>query len=366
VTHTPPFRADHIGSLIRPKALREAYKEYAGGRMSDAGFAHAQDDAVKTAVRVQEDAGLDAVTDGEYRRRSWFAGFVDSVEGLTHKETSFAFMEDGEAAISVPVPHVDAPIRRTNGICTHELDFVQQVAHRPVKITMPAPSVMHFFRGPHGVNRDVYPQVDAFWSDLVAVYRREIAELGRMGLTYLQLDDVPPALLCDVNIQQRVAHWGWDWKALLDTYIRINNEVLRDRPAHMIAGIHLCRGNFRGHWIGSGGYEAVAEKFFNETDADVFLLEYDSERSGDFRPLRHVPKEKSVVLGLVSSKTPVLEDPSELKRRIDAAAAFVPHERLALSPQCGFGTTVGGAPMSEDDQCRKLALVGEVARQVWG
>ena len=182
-------------------------------------------------MRVQEDAGLDAVTDGEYRRRSWFAGFVNSVEGLTHKETSFAFMEDGEAAISVPVPHVDAPIRRTNGICTHELDFVQQVAHRPVKITMPAPSVMHFFRGPHGSIAMSIRRSTHSGPDLVAVYRREIAELGRMGLTYLQLDDVPPALLCDMNIQQRVAHWGWDWKALLDTYIRINNEVLRDRPA---------------------------------------------------------------------------------------------------------------------------------------
>jgi 5-methyltetrahydropteroyltriglutamate--homocysteine methyltransferase len=366
VITTLPLRADHIGSLIRPKALRQAYKEYAVGRLSTAEFASAQDDAVKSAVRMQEDAGLNAVTDGEYRRRSWFAGFVDAVEGLTHKETSFAFMQDGEATISVPVPHVEAPIRRINGITTHELDFVQQVAHQPIKITMPAPSVMHFFRGPHGVNRHIYPQIDAFWSDLVAVYRSEIAELGRMGLTYLQLDDVPPALLCDPNIQQRVTQWGWDWKALLATYIRINNEVLRDRPKQMVVGIHLCRGNFRGHWIGSGGYEAVAEKFFNETNADLFLLEYDDERAGDFSPLRHVPNDKSVVLGLVSSKTPVLEDPSELKRRIDAAAAFIPHERLALSPQCGFGTTVGGAPMSEDDQRRKLALVGEVARHVWG
>jgi 5-methyltetrahydropteroyltriglutamate--homocysteine methyltransferase len=366
VTTTLPLRADHIGSLIRPKALREAYKEYAIGRLSTAEFASAQDDAVKAAVRMQEDAGLNAVTDGEYRRRSWFAGFVDAVEGLTHKETSFAFMQDGEATISVPVPHVEARIRRTNGITTHELDFVQQVAHQPIKITMPAPSVMHFFRGPRGVDSNIYPRIDAFWSDLVAVYRSEIAELGRMGLTYLQLDDVPPALLCDANIQQRVTQWGRDWKALLATYIRINNEVLRDRPKQMVAGIHLCRGNFRGHWIGSGGYEAVAEKFFNETNADLFLLEYDDERAGDFSPLRHVPNDKSVVLGLVSSKTPVLEDPSELKRRIDAAAAFIPYERLALSPQCGFGTTVGGAPMSEDDQRRKLALVGEVARHVWG
>ena len=358
-------RADHIGSLMRPKALRDAHKSRASGRMSDADFARAQDEAVNAAVKMQEAAGLGAVTDGEFRRRSWFAGFVDAVDGLTHKDTEFNFMEEGEAAISVPVPHAEAPIRRTGGICTHELAFMQKAATKPVKITMPAPSVIHFFRGPEGIDRAVYPDEEKFWSDLVAVYRAEIAELGRMGLTYLQLDDVPPALLCDAKIQQRIAQWGWDWRKLLDRYIWANNEVLRDRPAGMTAGVHLCRGNFRGHWIGSGGYEPVAEKFFNEVKADLFLLEYDSERAGDFRPLRFVPKEKGVVLGLVSSKTPELETPSELKRRIDAAAKFVPHERLAIGPQCGFGTTVGGAPMGEDDQKRKLELVGRVAEEVW-
>jgi 5-methyltetrahydropteroyltriglutamate--homocysteine methyltransferase len=351
---------------MRPKALRDAHKAHAAGRMSDADFAHAQDEAVHAAVRMQEEAGLGAVTDGEFRRRSWFAGFVDAVEGLTHRDTEFNFMEEGEAAISVPVPHAAAPIRRTKGICTHELAFMQKVAKAPVKITMPAPSVMHFFRGPSGIDQSVYPKIERFWADLVAVYRAEIAELGRMGLQYLQLDDVPPALLCDAKIQERIGQWGWDWRALVDTYVKANNEVLGGRPDGMTVGIHLCRGNFRGHWIGSGGYEPVAERFFNEVDADLFLLEYDSERAGDFRPLRHMPKAKGVVLGLVSSKTPALEAPDDLKRRIDEAARFVPHERLALSPQCGFGTTVGGAPMSEDDQKRKLELVGRVARAVWG
>jgi len=243
---------------------------------------------------------------------------------------------------------------------------MKTVAAKPVKITMPAPSVMHFFRGPEGIDRKVYPDAERFWADLVAVYRAEIAELGRMGLQYLQLDDVPPALLCDAKIQARIAHWGWDWRRLLDKYIWANNEALRGRPQSMTVGVHLCRGNFRGHFIGSGGYEPVAEKFFNEVEAELFLLEYDSARAGDFHPLSHLPKEKCAVLGLVSSKTPALEDPADLKRRIDAAAKFVPHERLAISPQCGFGTTVGGAPMGEDDQKRKLALVGAVARDVWG
>ena len=366
MTACPVCRADHIGSLMRPKALRDAHKAHAAGRLSDKDFARVLDDAVAGAIKMQEEAGLGAVTDGEFRRRSWFAGFVDAVEGLTHKDTEFNFMEEGEAAISVPVPHAEAPIRRTKGITTHELAFAQKVATAPVKITMPGPSVMHFFRGPDGIDKKVYPDTEKFWADLVAVYRAEIAALGKMGLKYLQLDDVPPALLCDAKIQQRIAHWGWDWKKLLDKYIWANNEVLRDRPKGMTVGVHLCRGNFRGHWIGSGGYEPVAEKFFGEVDADLFLLEYDSERAGDFAPLRHLPKQKAVVLGLVSSKTPVLESDGDLKRRIEDAAKFVPADRLAISPQCGFGTTVGGAPMGEDDQRRKLALVGRVARQVWG
>src|SRR5687768_12665598 len=286
---------------------------------------------------MQEAAGLDAVTDGEFRRRSWFAGFVDAVQGLTHRDTEFNFMEEGEAAISVPVPHAEAPIHRTGGIATREFAFVKKIARRTVKITLPAPSVIHFFRGPGGIDRNVYPDEELFWKDLIAVYRAEIAELERMGLTYLQLDDVPPALLCDAMIQQRIAHWGWDWRTLLDRYIWANNEILRGRPRAMRAGVHLCRGNFRGHWIGSGGYEPIAETYFNGVNADVFLLEYDSERAGDFSPLRFVPSGKSVVLGLVSSKTPQLEDEGFLRARIEAAGKFLPLERLAVSPQCGFG-----------------------------
>jgi 5-methyltetrahydropteroyltriglutamate--homocysteine methyltransferase len=358
-------RADHIGSLMRPRVLKDAYKAHAAGRIDVAAFNAALDGAVREAVKMQEAAGLDAVTDGEFRRRSWFAGFVDAVDGLTHKDTEFNFMEEGEAAISVPVPHAEAPIRRTRGISTGEFRFLKGVARRRAKITLPAPSVIHFFRGPDGIDRDIYPDEDRFWSDLIAVYRAEIAELGRMGLSYLQLDDVPPALLCDATIQQRIARWGWDWKKLLERYIRANNEILRDRPAGMRVGIHLCRGNFRGHWIGSGGYEPIAEKYFNEVEADAFLLEYDSERAGDFSPLRFLPSGRSVVLGLVSSKTPELEDEGFLKARIEAAGRYVPLERLAVSPQCGFGTTVGGAPMSEEEERRKLELVGRIAQTVW-
>ncbi len=362
----PLCHADHIGSLMRPRALKDGHKALAAGRIGAAEFARIQDEAIRAAVAMQQRAGLGVVTDGEFRRRSWFAGFVDAVDGLVHKDTAFAFMGDAESGISVPVPHAAAPIRRSGGIATDELRFMLATTDTPVKITMPSPSVMHFFRGPDGIDRSVYDDVERFWADLTVVYRAEIAELGRIGLRYLQLDEVPVALLCDEKIQQRIMSWGWDWRQLVDRYIAAANEALRDRPAGMLVGMHLCRGNFRGHWIGSGGYEPVAEQLFNDVNADVFLLEYDSARAGDFGPLRFLPRHKAAVLGLVSSKTPHLEDPDALKRRIAAAAEFVAEDRLALSPQCGFGTTVGGAPMNEDEQQLKLELVGRVARAVWG
>ncbi len=358
------IRADHIGSLMRPKALRDAYKSLAAGKISLIEFEAVLDDSIRDAVRMQEAAGIGAITDGEFRRRSWFAGFVDAVDGLVHKDTQFRFMEDGQAQISVPVPHTEGLIRRTKGITTREYSFVQSVTQRPAKVTLPAPSVIHFHRGPEAIDRNVYPDEEKWWDDLIQVYKEEIAELGRLGCTYVQIDEVPIALLCDPKIQSRIATWGWNWETLLDRYVRANNALVAGKPAGMTVGMHLCRGNYRGHFIGSGGYEPVAEKLFNQ-DMDLFLLEYDSDRAGDFRPLRFVPKDKGVVLGLVSSKTPQLEDEAVLKKRIEEATAFVSLDRLALSPQCGFGTTVGGAPMTEDDQRKKLELVGRVAASVW-
>jgi 5-methyltetrahydropteroyltriglutamate--homocysteine methyltransferase len=362
----PVCRADHIGSLLRPKALRDGFKAFAEKRVDAAGFAAIQDRAIAAAIAMQEAAGLGAVTDGEFRRRSWFAGFVDAVAGLTHKATEFNFMEEGEAKLSVPVPHAEAPIRRTGGIATAEYEGAARHAHRPVKITLPAPSVIHFFRGPDGIDKAVYPDEDMYWADLLRVYREEIAALGALGCTYVQFDEVPIALLCDPKIQGRIARWGWDWRKLLDRYVWALNQASAARPAGMHVGVHLCRGNFRGHFIGSGGYEPVAEKLFNAVAADSFLLEYDSERAGDFTPLRHLPKHKGVVLGLVSSKDAALEPLDTLRRRVEEAARHAPVDRLAVSPQCGFGTTVGGAPMTEDEQKCKLELVGKLARAVWG
>jgi methionine synthase II (cobalamin-independent) len=360
-----PFcRADHIGSLLRPQALKDAHKALAKGAIDEAAFAAVVDRAITEAVAMQEALGLGVVTDGEFRRRSWFDGFVEAVEGLVHKPTRFEFVEDGEAKVPVPVPYAEGPIRRTGGIATHELAFAQQVAHTPVKITMPAPSVIHFHRGPDCADPNVYPDMEHYWHDLIAVYRAEIAALGEAGLTYLQLDEVPVALLCDPAVRERVAAWGWDWEALVARYISAVNEALADRPPGMTVGMHLCRGNYRGKWIASGGYEPVAERLFAEAQVDQFLLEFDSARAGGFAPLRFVPEGKCVVLGLVSTKTPTLEPVEDLMRRIDEAAAYISLERLAISPQCGFGTTVGGAPMGADDQRRKLARVAEIAAAV--
>lgn len=361
----PVCRADHIGSLLRPAKLREAHRALSAGTIDRDAFDQVLDSAIRDAISMQEAAGIEAVTDGEFRRRSWFAGFVDAVEGLVHKDTYFNFIEGDEAKVSVPVPHAEAPIRRTAGITTGEYSYAAEVATRPVKITMPAPSVIHFFRGPDGVDTSVYPDEEVYWQDLIAVYREEIAALGKLGCTYLQLDEVPIALFCDEKVRERLDAWGWDWKTLFDRYIWAANEVVAGLPDGMSVGMHLCRGNFRGKWIGTGGYEPVAERLFGEIAVDQFLLEYDSERAGDFAPLRFLPDDKSAVLGLISTKTPVLENRDELLRRIDDAGTYVAPERLAISPQCGFGTTVGGAPMTEDDERRKLALVGDIAKTVW-
>lgn len=361
----PACRADHIGSLLRPARLRAAYRDLTANRLDQAGFDAVLDDSIRAAIRMQEDAGLGVVTDGEFRRRSWFAGFVDAVEGLEHRDTEFQFVADGAPVVTVPVPHTSGPIRRVRGIATHEFAFARDCAHGMVKVTLHAPSVIHFHRGPDGIDPAVYPDEDEWWDDLIAVYRAEIAALGALGCRYLQIDEVPIALLCDPNIQQKIAQWGWDWKKLLERYVDANTRMLEGKPDGMTIGMHLCRGNYRGHFIGSGGYEPVAERLFAQP-VDQFLLEYDSDRAGDFRPLRHVPPGRSVVLGLVSSKTAEMESEQALAARIDAAARFIPLDRLAISPQCGFGTTVGGAPMDETAQRKKLELVGRMARNVWG
>ncbi len=362
----PPFRAEHVGSLLRPQALKTAFRDFYSGALGKTEFKTIQDNCIRDAVAMQESVGLQSITDGEFRRGSWFLGFVEAVEGLTTKEALFVFHDAGGGEARVGSAYVESKLRRTKPITVDEFLFVKMLTDKTPKVTMPTPSLVHFFRGDDTVNRQAYPDIEQFWSDLVAVYREELSALAEAGCTYVQLDEVPCAMLCDPSVRDAVKAHGLDPEQLLNRYIQVTNDLLAGRPPQMTIAMHLCRGNYKGRWMAAGGYEPVAERLFQQIDVDAFFLEFDTERAGSFEPLRLVPKEKKVVLGLISSKTPKLETTEDIKRRIEAASKYVGLERLAVSPQCGFASSVGGNPLTQDDQKRKLELVVRVADEVWG
>ncbi len=363
----PPFRAEHVGSLLRPAALTGAYRAHSRGELDEAAFAEVTDRAVRDVVAMQEQVGLRLVTDGEFRRGSYWGHFIGPVEGLTVKEALFDFHDDAGHQQAFMAPHVQAPVRRTRGISTEEYRFVRQAATRALpKVTLPSPPTFHFWRGREGLGAGTYADAPAFFDDLAAVYRAEIAALAALGARYMTFDEVPLAMLCDPRLRARISAVGDDAEALTRVYINAVNAALTPRPAGVTFGMHLCRGNFKGQHLSEGGYEPVAERLFNEIEVDAFFLEYDTPRAGDFAPLRFVPPAKRIVLGLVSSKTPQLEPQDELCRRIDEAARFVPLERLSISPQCGFASAVSGNPVTADDQKGKLELVVKAALQGWG
>jgi len=364
--HDPPFRAEHIGSLLRPRALKGAHKAHAAGDIGAAQYQHAVEAAIVEAIHMQEQAGLRVITDGEFRRAAWSSALIDALDGLSQADSLFEFRDAEGGRHRWRTCCATGPIRRARGIATEEFDFVSAHTDQLPKVTLPTPSALHFYRGKGCVDPEVYPDLDQFWDDVVAVYRAEIAALAACGATYLQLDEVPLAMLCDPDVQAQARDQGEDPLALIETYIEVLNRALEGRPAEMTVGIHLCRGNFRGRWMAEGGYEPVAEALFNRLDVDAFFLEYDTPRAGDFAPLRFVPDDKTVVLGLISSKTATLEPVDALRHRIDEAARQVPLDRLALSPQCGFASVAGGNVISEDDERAKLALVTDVAEKVWG
>lgn len=366
-THqNPPFRAEHVGSLLRPQELKNAFRDVAQSKIDQATFNEIQDRAIRDAIAMQEEAGLQSITDGEFRRGSWFYGFVQAVEGLTTKDAIFDFHDSGGGRATFQAPYVAAKIKRARGITTEEFAFVRDATRRTPKVTMPTPSCVHFFRGNDSVSKDAYRHLEDFWNDLFAVYREEIAALAAMGCTYVQLDEVAIAMLCDPKIRATVSAAGLDPERLLDTYISAINFSVAGRPPGMTIGLHLCKGNYKGHWMAEGSYEAVSAQLFGETDVDVFFLEYESERAGGFEPLRHVPEHKKVILGLISSKRPELEPLDVLKRRVEQASQYIDIDRLGVSPQCGFASSVGGNPLSIDDERRKLARVVELADAVWG
>jgi 5-methyltetrahydropteroyltriglutamate--homocysteine methyltransferase len=362
------FHADHIGSLLRPERLSAAARSAREGKLDAAGFRAVQDECIREAVALQEAVGLPAVTDGEFRRRAWSSGFIESVDGFGLREGTILGFRDGQGDKgSAPSPYAKDRLKRTRGIATEEFRFLKSVVKkgRP-KITLPAPDVMHFFLGPRSADERVYPDIEGFYADLADIYRDEIRELAALGCTYLQLDDTALPCNCDDHARADVRARGEDPDALTARYVRLANEVLSACPPGMAKAVHMCRGNLRGAWMAEGGYEPIAERVFNDLAVDAFLLEFDTPRAGDFRPLRFVPKGKSVVLGLISTKSPALEAKDALKRRIDEAAKYVPLERLGISPQCGFSSVAGsGQPIGSDDQKRKLELVLQLATEIW-
>jgi 5-methyltetrahydropteroyltriglutamate--homocysteine methyltransferase len=365
-TQRPPFRADHVGSLLRPKPLREAFRRHARGELPASAFAEVQDSAVRDVVRLQEEVGLKVVTDGEFRRSSYWGRFVERCSGFAIRPAAFRFRDDHGHEVEFTATYADAKLARTQPLAADEFTFLRQVTSVTPKITLPAPSTMHFYRCGDFADPKVYTDAATFFADLAAIYRAEIADLAQAGCRYIQLDEVAVAMLCDSAIRETVAGAGQDPDRLVDLYIGAINDCIADAPADMAIGIHMCRGNFRGRYLSEGGYESVAERFFANTRVTHFLLEYDTARAGDFKPLRSVPKAKGVVLGLVSTKTPMLETIDELKRRVEEAAQYIDMDRLGLGPQCGFASTAAGNPMSEADQRAKLRLVVEVAAKMWG
>lgn len=362
----PPFRAEHIGSLLRPQALTQAFRQHNAGELGDADFAAIQDAAIRDVVALQQDVGLRVVTDGEFRRGSYWGHFIGPVAGLTTREARFSFRDSHGHEQAFTAAHVEGRLKRSRGISTGEFAFLRDIATATPKLTMPSPPTFHFWRGSAGIEAGAYDGPVSFFKDFGKVFRQELAALHALGARYVQMDEVPLAMLCDDAVCAMLKAGGEDPAALVGIYIDAINEAVAARPKDMVLGLHLCRGNHKGKYLSEGGYEPVAERMFRELEVDAFFLEYDTPRSGDFAPLRFVPADKRVVLGMVSTKSPDLESGDELARRIEQASRYVPLDRLSLSPQCGFASTVGGNPVTLEDERRKLKLVVDTARLVWG
>jgi 5-methyltetrahydropteroyltriglutamate--homocysteine methyltransferase len=369
---TPPFRADHVGSLLRPPELLRAREEHAAGTITAGELRAAEDTAIRDVVRMQQDVGLRSVTDGELRRASWHMDFIYALDGITKVVDSSMHIEfrnaEGTQEFAPPSLHVGDRIGLSETIFGDAFAFLASSVssgHTP-KLTIPSPSMVHYRGGRAAIDEAVYPDLEAFWADLTAAYREEVRRLAALGCVYLQFDDTSLAYLNDPQQREHVRAIGGDAEHQHEAYIRHVNEALAERPAGLSVTTHMCRGNFRSSWVAEGGYDFVAEALFNDLAVDGFFMEWDDARSGGFEPLRFVPKGKVVVLGLVTTKRGELETRDELKRRIEEAARFVDVDQLCLSPQCGFSSTVEGNALTAEQQAAKLRLVVEVAEEVWG
>lgn len=368
VRSKPPFRADHVGSLLRPPALLQARERARKGEISHAELRDVEDSSIREAVRLQEDVGLQGITDGEYRRMYFHIDFLEQLDGVTvHGGMPLKFHSAaGDVDFAPPRLEVTGVLRHTNDIQRADFEFLRSITKATPKVCIPSPTMVHFRGGRDAIDREAYPQLDTFFDDLARCYREEIASLAEAGCRYLQLDDTNLAYLCDPKMREGAILRGDDPDELPLVYARLINAAIDARPHDMAVCIHLCRGNFKSAWVAEGGYEKVAETLFNEVEVDGFFLEYDDERSGDFQPLRFVPKNKYVVLGLLTSKRGELEDKYDIRRRVDEAARLVDIDQLCLSPQCGFSSTVHGNELSFDDQRAKLRHVVELAEEIWG
>jgi 5-methyltetrahydropteroyltriglutamate--homocysteine methyltransferase len=368
---TPPFKADVVGSLLRPAAIHEARQKGERGELSAAEVRAIEDQCVADAVAMQREVGLQVCTDGEFHRRHWFLDFLERIDGIeVHGGLPSKFRnETGEIEFAPPRFEVHARVKRSRALAVDDFKTLKPAADRNglvAKQAIPSPMCVHFRGGRAAIDAKVYPAVEQFFDDLAQVYRDEIAALHAAGCRYLQIDDTNLPFLCDPALRDNVRKMGEDPNELPKLYVRMMNEALRGKPADMAVGVHMCRGNHQSSWVAEGGYDPIAELVFGEMNVDAFFLEYDSPRAGGFAPLRHLTANKVAVLGLVTTKKPQLESRDALKRRIDEAAAYLPLERLALSPQCGFASTLAGNAVTMDDQRRKLELVVATAREVWG
>jgi 5-methyltetrahydropteroyltriglutamate--homocysteine methyltransferase len=367
---TPPFRADHVGSLLRPQQLLTARRDFSASAIDAAQLRAVEDDVITEAVALQEALGLRSATDGEFRRASWHMDFIYQLGGISKAPGNLAvrFRNPSGAIEFTPAAlQVASKIRLDHTIFASDFRYLQSVVRTATpKLTIPSPSMVHYRGGPAALDPAVYPDMEEFWSDLSAAYAEQIRRLADLGCRYLQLDDTSLAYLNDPAQRAEIAARGEDAEHLHQRYIRQVNAALAGRPDGMAVTTHMCRGNFRSSWAAEGGYDFVAEALFGELNVDGFFLEYDDERSGGFEPLRFVPPGKIVVLGLVTTKRAELESKDALKRRIDEAARYVPLEQLCLSPQCGFSSTVEGNALTRDEQAAKLRLVVETAAEVWG
>ncbi len=371
-SRVPQNSVDHVGSLRRPPELVQAWRDWEAGKMPFEALRAVQDKMIVEAVAMQERLGLPIISDGEFRRGGWSRGFLNAVDGFEFRASKLTFRNDQDIATAAPAPVASRKIRRREPIVTGDFKFLRSVAHNRVKVTMPTPSHMHFGQFKEAVDRNVYPTDDGYWDDMIAVFQQEIKDVYDSGCRYLQLDEVPLALLCDRNIRDLARSEGDDPDRLVNLYIDVLNRAIAGRPADLTIGMHLCRGNMEGLWMGDGGYAPIAEALFNRSDVDAFLLEYDSPRAGDFAPLQHVPAGKRAYLGIISTKNPEIESIDALMRRIDDAQKHAPMDRLGICPQCGFSSAAMSkfailpSKVTTDIQTLKISRLVEAGTRAWG